>query len=801
MECISHVRKSDGCLQSLETHLMNVAQLCRDFTGKIDLSEIGELLGLLHDFGKYSEQFQFYIKSATGILNPDIDNEYVDFEDMKGSIDHSTAGAQWIWQYCRNYGDAGKLIGQIFAICLASHHGGLIDSLNPDGNYVFIKRMTKPDHVTHLAECLQRVDSQFLQRLEELTSPQLLGNCLKQISALMAMPAQSELVGWFKVGLWTRFLFSCLIDADRIDSADHEKPENKSVRRNEPVDWQVAIGRMEEKLATLPVKHEIDHLRCTISDQCRERANDAQGVYSLTVPTGGGKTFAGMRYALHHARRHKLDRVICISPYTSIIEQNAEAIRKLVERSGDERPWVLEHHSNLEPEVQTWQSKLVSENWDAPIVFTTMVQFLETLFGGGTRGPRRMHQLTRSVLVFDEIQTLPINCVHLFCNAINFLTEHAGTTALLCTATQPLLNQLRHPVKGQLTILPGNELVDNVGKLFEDLKRVVIRNLIKPQGWSKTEISELALSEYRRKGSCLVVVNTKDWARTLYACCSQQLDADSIFHLSTGMCPAHRKEMLGKIRGRLEDRLPVLCISTQLIEAGVDVDFASVIRFLAGLDSIAQAAGRCNRNGEAETAEVYVVNPAEEKIDQLIDIREGRDKALRVFNEKREDELLSPEAMDLYFSYYFHTRAEDMVYKVTAREAGRDDSLLNLLSNNRNNVGRTQCLSLRQSFKTAGKIFKAIDTPTQAVIVPFGKGKTIIADLCAEQDPGKVRRLLHEAQQYSVNVFPNVWRKLTEGSAVIPVRGGDFYYLDERYYSEEFGLSTEIVTGFDTQII
>lgn len=786
--------------QSIESHLRSVAAICGTLTQKIGISEVGEVLGLLHDIGKYSDQFQIYLKSAIGALDPDIDNDSVDFEELKGKIDHSTAGAQWIWKYCRNYGESGALIGQILAICLASHHGGLIDCLNPDGENVFARRMAKADDATHLSEVFQKADSELLQKLGELTSPQLLGNCLEQISALVTKSEQSEVVGWFKVGLWTRFLFSCLIDADRIDSADHENPENRSVRRNVPVDWQVAADRMEEELAAIPIKHDIDHLRRNISERCRERASDDQGVYSLTVPTGGGKTFAGMRYALHHARCHNLDRIICIIPYTSIIEQNAQEIRKLVERQGDAHSWVLEHHSNLEPEIQTWQSKLISENWDAPIVFTTMVQFLETLFGGGTRGPRRMHQLARSVLIFDEIQTLPINCVHLFCNAINFLTEHAGTTAILCTATQPLLNMLRNPDKGQLTILPGNELVDDVGKLFEELKRVVIRNRIRPQGWSETEIAELALAEYGTKGSCLVIVNTKEWARLLYTRCSQQLEAESVFHLSTGMCPAHRKEVLGRIRGRLDDELPVLCISTQLIEAGVDVDFASVIRFLAGLDSIAQAAGRCNRNRREKTAEVYVVNPAEEKIEQLIDIREGRDKALRVFNEIREDELLSPEAMDLYFSYYFHRRADDMVYKVTAREAGRDDSLLNLLSNNRNNIGRTQGLALRQSFKTAGRIFKAIDAPTQSIIVPFGKGKTIIADLCAEQDPGRVRRLLQEAQQYSVNVFPNVWRKLAENDAVILVRNGDFYYLDERYYSKEFGLSTEIVTGFEPQI-
>jgi len=787
--------------QSVESHLKRVASICSDLTKKISLPEVGELLGLLHDFGKYSVEFQAYLKSALGILDPDVDGDYVDFKGLRGSIDHSTAGAQWIWQFCRNYGDSGKLIGQVFATCLASHHGGLIDCLSTDGKNVFDKRMAKDDHITHLAECLQRADSQLLQKLETLASPQLLQSCLTQISSLVAKPGQSELVGWFKVGLWTRVHFSCLIDADRIDSADHENPENKLVRKNKPVDWPVAIKRMEEKLSALPIRNEIDRLRRDISDRCKDRAKGAQGIYSLTVPTGGGKTFAGMRFALHHAQQHKLDRIICIIPYTSIIEQNAEAVRSLIESDEDEFSWVLEHHSNLEPEIQTWQSKLVCENWDSPIVFTTMVQFLETLFGGGTRGPRRMHQLARSVLVFDEIQTLPINCVHLFCNAINFFTEHAGTTSLLCTATQPLLNQLKNPDKGQLTIAPENELVDDVGKLFESLKRVHIRNRIKPQGWSEEEIAELALGEYRRKESCLVIVNTKDWARRLYTCCSQEVDVKEVFHLSTGMCPAHRKEMLGQIRARLDNSLPVLCFSTQLIEAGVDVDFASVIRFLAGLDSIAQAAGRCNRNGKVKTAEVYVVNPADEKIEQLIDICEGRDKALRVFAEIHEEELLSPEAMEIYFSYYFYRRAEEMVYKVTAREAGRDDSLLNLLSDNRNNIGRTQGLVLQQSFKTAGRIFKAIDAPTHAVIVPYGRGEKLIAELCAEHDPGKVRRLLQQAQQYSVNVFPNVWRKLKENDAIIPIRDGDIYCLDERYYSKEFGLATEMVADYEPQVI
>lgn len=783
--------------QHVMSHLQAVSEICAELTAKCDVEDVGRLLGLLHDFGKFSNSFQNYIHSAIGGLDPDKDEEYVDSKGMKGKIDHSTAGAQWIWRYARNYGPQGQLVGQILATCLASHHGGLMDMLNPDGVNLFAKRMAKEDQETHYTDSLERADPQILQELEKLASQQLLTECWHKITAIMKSCDQTEANGWFKIGLWARLLFSCLIDADRIDSADQEKPENKTVRRAKGVDWRIAIDRMEAKLAVLPIRHNIDHLRRKISDRCRDRAPEVQGIYSLTVPTGGGKTFAGMRYALHHAHAHKLDRIICIIPYTSIIEQNADEIRKIIERPEDSQPWVLEHHSNLEPEVQTWRTKLACENWDTPIVFTTMVQFLETLFGGGTRGPRRMHQLARSVLVFDEIQTLPINCVHLFCNAINFFVEHTRTTALLCTATQPLLNNLKNPDKGQLAVKPENELIEDVGKLFDDLKRVAIKNLIKPAGWSEDEITALAIREYRLKTSCLIIVNTKDWAQRLYSSCSQQVDSNSIFHLSTSMCPAHRKIVLEEIRVRLDAELPVLCISTQLIEAGVDVDFVSVIRFLAGLDSIAQAAGRCNRNGRAKTADVYVVNPVEEKIEQLVDIREGRDKALRVFNEISEPALLSPDAMDLYFSYYFYSRSADMAYTVTAKEAGREDSLLNMLSNNPNNIGVTKGLALRQSFKTAGKIFKAIDAPTQSVIVPFGLGKKVIAELCSECDQNDIRKLLKSAQQYSVNVFPNVWRKLYDNrDALIPVCGGEYYYLSERYYSEKFGLSTEIVAEY-----
>ena len=303
----------------------------------------------------------------------------------------------------------------------------------------------------------------------------------------------------------------------------------------------------------------------------------------------------------------------------------------------------------------------------------------------------------------------------------------------------------------------------------------------------------------------MVIVNTKRWAQNLYERCLKEVDAESIFHLSTSLCPVHRKEILATVRQRLDNELAVLCISTQLIEAGVDVDFNSVIRFLAGLDSIAQAAGRCNRNGKHPVANVYVVNPQAESIDMLTDIKEGRDKALRIFSENKDSTLLDPTVMSQYFQYYFYdrARADLMSYPLTAQQAGRKDSLLNLLGDNSKNIGRDKKgIKLQQSFKTAGKAFKAIDAPTSAVIVQYGKGRELVAELCGEFEPSKAYKLLQQAQQYSVNVFPNVWQKLKEADAVIAVQEGEeIYYLDERFYSKEFGLSTEIVEEMDAQIL
>ena len=804
-EFIAHYRQFDKTEQSVSEHLTSVAEICRQLTAKIGLADAGELLGLLHDFGKYSSKFQQYIQSSTGLLNQDIDDDYVDSSTLKGKIDHSTAGAQWIWQKFSGNGEQAKLLCQILAVSLASHHGGMIDCLLPEGKNDFIRRISKPDESTHLQECWVACDKAIIDRLELLATKVFLQQFWARLAAIFGPDPKEELrLKAFRLGFLTRFLFSCLIDADRIDSADFEEPGRQKFRRSGDVNWQPAIDRLESKIATFPVRNDVDKMRTKISEECLKRADGPQNIYTLTVPTGGGKTYTSMRFALHHAQKHGLDHIYYVIPFTSIIEQNAQVIQQAIEEDDDAFPWVLEHHSNLEPESQTWQSKLSAENWDSPIIFTTMVQFLEVLFGGGTRGARRLHNLANSLIIFDEIQTLPVKCVHLFNNALQFLVDHAGSTAVLCTATQPLLSGVNKEY-GALRIPSENELVSDTSELFRNLKRVNVVDKTQPGGWSEEELATFAAEQFNARGNCLIIVNTKQWAKVLYERCSELVGKENVFHLSTSLCPAHRKKILTEVTRRISSDVqePVLCISTQLIEAGVDVDFNVVIRFLAGLDSIAQAAGRCNRNGRHETSDVFIVNPAEEKISMLEDIKIGQEKAIRVFGEEEHDDFLSPTAMERYFKYYFFDRAKDMKYEVGAKQIGRTDNLINLLSDNPYNIGRQRdSVSLQQSFKTAGKVFQAIDAPTQSVIVPYGDGKEIITKLSADFEPSKAYQLLKKAQKFSVNVFPNVWKKLEEAQAVHPVQPGEMiYYLDERYYSQEFGLSTEEVGTLDFQFV
>lgn len=803
---VARYRQSDGKPQSVVDHLEGASALASTFAGKVGLPSFGALMGLVHDFGKYSKEFQSYLKSAEGKIEPD-DEDYVDARKSRGKIDHSSAGAQFVWRHCGK-SNFQQLAANIMALCIASHHSGLIDCLAPDGVDVFGKRMEKPDEKTHYTAAIELMEEEIKRRTRALLESPELENELKQLCEGLKEMSTSPETGQFLLGFLTRFLFSALIDADRLNSAERALSAKP--------DWKLLSGILEANLSGFTVRNSIDTIRADISNTCLQFSERDKGLYKLTVPTGGGKTLASLRFALHHAAKHGMDRIIYVVPYTSIIDQNARVARSLFafqELTG--KQIVLEHHSNLTPEQDTSESKLLAENWDAPIIYSTAVQFLETLFASGTRGVRRLHQLANAVIIFDEIQTIPVRTVHLFNNAINFLVSQCGSTAVFCTATQPLLDRV-DAKKGAAKFSENPEMMGgNVDNLFHDLHRAKIEDLCKDGGWTVDDVAATTTEELKTSGSVLVIVNKKSQAKELF----EQLRGatEHVYHLSTSMCPAHRMAILDKIKTCLDpDKpLPVVCISTQLIEAGVDVDFGSVIRYLAGLDSIAQAAGRCNRNGRRATGRVLIINAQNENLDKLPEMKIAQDKASTVLRQYRTNpaafnhNLQSPKAMKSYYDHYFFDRKETMDFPVSCKEIGRDGNILSLLSINDESVQAYKHqtkedfsqLRLCQSFMSAAKAFKAIDSPTEGVIVPYGDGERIIAGLMSCPNAER-SMLLKEAQRYSVNFFPHEVAKLKEKRALDEVwEGSGIYCLGERHYNDEFGASTNEVAEMKVRII
>jgi CRISPR-associated endonuclease/helicase Cas3 len=837
---IAHIDEKTGREQSVADHCESVSRLCRRRGEKIGLAAVAELLGLCHDVGKAREAFAAYI----------LEQDPIKKKALHGKIDHSTAGAQWLYQLFGGSDDlTQELTVQILALTICSHHGGLIDCLDSSGRDVFHERMQKSDTQTGCAESVahfrgecadeERLAALFKQAKAEVAALQ------QKITALAARHQQSPLENpqltacYFFWGLTVRYLLSCLLDADRLDTACFERNDPLPAEPEEEDRWETLSDRLEVHIAALEEQarersdqdRRLNRIRGEISRACRDFNADCSGIYRLYVPTGGGKTLSSLRFALHHAAQEKKRRIFYFLPYITIIEQNAREIRRALSgvegKAGEEL--VLEHHSNLlmdddDDEEAEEKHKLLTERWDAPIVLTTTVQFFNALFLGKTQAARRLNSLADAVLIFDEVQSLPVECLHLFNLACNFLSEICGATIVLCTATQPRLSGLGRP----LLYSEPADLLPDYRRSFDDLQRTDIVNKRDCLGYDSPRLRDMILGLLPRRPTLLTILNTKKAAQQLYECLREYNETlppggqFHLFYLSTGLCARHRLDKLDTIRRELKQAdsahggtgPPVVCVTTQLIEAGVDISFDCVIRSWAGLDNIAQAAGRCNRHGRHTKREVYVINSTEEDLTYLKPIAAGGQATFDVLPSIQKDGCLSlaPEAIDAYFQTYYHGKDTEMDYPVFLRNTTRvQTTLIDLLSLNRESMKNSTVVysKLPQSFQTAGRYFSFIDQDTVGLIVPYrretdGESEEGSADDHDEdgaalidrlRDPrltaAETFRLLRRAQRYTVNVFRWELKQLPQG-AVEPLPCGALA-LSSRYYDPQTGLVKDLL--------
>lgn len=723
--------------ETLSRHLDEVAARAGRFAAAFGAAEWGALAGAWHDLGKLSHEFQRYIGFRS-------DADDAGEEDaVPGRVDHSTFGAQYA---VRTLGRE-KHAAWILAYCIAGHHAGLADG-------------SADDETVRRSSLLARLGAQVPDVQYEA-----------QIVSVPRFPfAPSEDGVGFQVAFFTRMLFSCLVDADRL-ATEAFCQEHVAFERDRPkpslLELEVAL---DQHVTSLQKRSDqgrvVNQVRAEVQDSCITASGLEPGFFTLNVPTGGGKTLASLRFALRHALKHDLRRVVMAIPYTSIIEQTAAVYREALGTLADTA--LLEHHSTVDPTSRTRENKLAVENWDAPLVVTTNVQLLESLFAARTTPCRKLHRLAGSVIVLDEAQMLPVELLHPTLHALKELVRNYRCSVVLCTATQPALEQREGfsiGIRGSRSIVP------NPTTLFDRLGRVEVHSLGK--------LSDEMLSErLSTESQALCIVNTRAHAARLYDMVVSLVGRDGTFHLSTSMCAEHRRQTLTTIRDRLKREVSCRVVSTQLIEAGVDVDFPVVFRAPAGFDSIAQAAGRCNREGKSEKGLVYLFET--DVLPPAGMLRQTAQITRELFPVPHPDPL-RPEAVEAYFRHFYWSQTHSWDKHGVLPQF--NDSL------------RKPELLLK--FRSAATLYRLIRDEQTSVLVPFNKTAD---DLIARLQLGESTdySLFRAIQPYLVGIWPNTRRDLLAREVLVEHECGIFILQSRAAYDADRGLTVAGV-GIDAE--
>ncbi len=748
--------------EPLNEHLQKTAEKAQDFIKGKKFEKWAYIAGLLHDLGKYSQEFQ------KRILGKNI------------LVDHSTAGAREI---CK----IEKKLGKILAYIIAGHHTGL-----PNGS---------TGNKSDLTSLENRLDED--KKIPICNYPDSL---IKELENKLPLSPKDDLpfplnrkdLG-FGISIFIRFLFSCVTDADFLETEKFCDPEKANLRQdsqNKYLSLEELQNRLSEKLEKFKEKLEelkknkdekdiskirIFQIRCDVLQQCLNAAEQPPGLFSLTVPTGGAKTLSSIAFALRHAIKYGKKRIIYVIPYTSIIEQTADIFREIFGNNN-----VLEHHSNYD--FKKFQSKneedddkedemryfLSAENWDAPIIVTTNVQFFESLFACKSSRCRKLHNIIDSIVIFDEAQMLPNNLLYPCIAIIQELTNYYGVSAVLCTATQPSLDK-RDNFPGLENV---REIIQNTKQLYESLHRVEVKQLKTDANNEKISDEDL-IRHLKAHKQVLCVVNTRNHARHLFEMLG---DMPGKYHLSALMCPAHRSKKLQEIKKYLKNAIEknILCIviSTQLIEAGVDIDFPVVYRSIAGIDSIAQSAGRCNREGQLKDdqgnsikGKVFVFEPDSDK---KILRNTGANQARSIL--RRFSDILSLDAIKDYFQQFFWSKGNLLDEK-------------NILDKDRYDKFKMDI-----DFRGIAQDFQLIqDDIYESIIIPWEEGIKYCEELKTHgyTNPFVSQKLLRQLQRYTINIPQQEYKKLLL-QKVIDLHQEKYAILNNQdIYSDDFGLSTD----------
>lgn len=756
---IAHSRNSAGYWHGLQEHLAKVATMAAEFSAQWGDESWAELAGAWHDLGKARPGFQRHVQRDA--------DAHIEGRVPSNDKTHSAAGALHAnAEFSRVLGtSAGPLAARVLQYLIAGHHAGLADWHAADGQPSLAARLAGGDARNEYEEALAGLHAGGAQVAGTPDAPALM-RALKQLLVPNGPLARAMAL---------RMLFSALVDADFLDTESHFQAQ-QAERRGRYPDIAAYADRLrhhlDEKTAQVQAAGSADtpvmRARADVLAACRQRASQPQGVFTLTVPTGGGKTLSSLAFALEHARNHGLRRVIYAIPYTSIIEQTANVFADIFGAQD-----VLEHHSQAQDKdgAETTRSRLAAENWDAPLIVTTNVQLFESLFASQTSRCRKLHRLAGSVIVLDEAQMLPPEFLQPILDTLNVLLARYRISLVLCTATQPVLTAMhaldpRQQMRGLPTPRP---IIAAPDALFEQLRRTRVYWPADLQ--APTEIPTLA-ERLLSEPCALAILSTRADAMAL----ARALPRDTTLHLSAAMCGAHRAEVLAAMRKGLNARYsgstePLRVVSTQIIEAGVDADFPVVYRALAGLDSIAQAAGRCNREGRlAEYGQVHVVvRPIPRLLKQL---QTAADTTRTLLAQGLSDPL-APDAFERYFQL-FYSRQDRDAHRIVELLEDRDNQL-------------------HFSFKTAAEKFRLIDDAGQeTLLVPLNEivgGHEQLPGLIGQLAAGNTDRwLLRQLQRYVVNVHAPFARELERSRATTPLPGGWLLLTDITRYDARFGL-------------